>query len=61
MDLEFNKREDINRLKLSRISKIFTEIKKGGGEKRLQKQRENGKMTARERIDFLLDKNSESI
>lgn len=61
MDLEFNKREDINRLTLSRINQIFSEIKKGGGEKKLQKLRDQGKMTARERIEFLLDKNSKTI
>ena len=61
MDLEFNKREDVNRLKLSSINKIFANIKKGGGEQRLQKLRDEGKMTARERIDYLLDKNSKSI
>ncbi len=61
MDLEFNKREDQNRLKLSEITRLLAEIKKGGGEKRLQKIREEGKMTARERIDYLLDKDSQSI
>ncbi|WP_336689798.1 MULTISPECIES: acyl-CoA carboxylase subunit beta [unclassified Chryseobacterium] len=61
MDIEFNKREDQNRLKLSEINRLLTEIKKGGGEKRLQKLREEGKMTARERIDYLLDKDSDSI
>lgn len=61
MDLEFNKREDQNKLKLAAINRLLNEIKKGGGEKRLQKQRDEGKMTARERIDYLLDKDSESI
>lgn len=61
MDIEFNKREDQNRLKLSEINRLLVEIKKGGGEKRLQKLREEGKMTARERIDYLLDKDSDSI
>lgn len=61
MDIEFNKREDQNRLKLSEINRLLTEIKKGGGEKRLQKLREEGKMTARERIEYLLDKDSDSI
>ncbi|MCQ9637106.1 acyl-CoA carboxylase subunit beta [Chryseobacterium sp. WG14] len=61
MDIEFNKREDQNRLRLSDINRLLTEIKKGGGEKRLQKLRDEGKMTARERIDYLLDKNSDSI
>ena len=61
MDLEFNKREDKNKLKLAEINRLLAEIKKGGGEKRLQKQRDEGKLTARERIEYLLDKNSESI
>lgn len=33
-------------------------IRKGGGEKRMQKQHEKGKMTARERIEMLLDEDS---
>ena len=61
MDIEFNKREDQNKLKLAEINRLLSEIKKGGGEKRLQKLRNEGKMTARERIDYLLDKDSDSI
>lgn len=61
MDLTFNKNEDINRLKLSDYQKILAEVKKGGGEKRLKKQNEEGKLTARERINYLLDKNTDSI
>lgn len=61
MDLEFNKREDQNKLKLGEINGLLNTIKKGGGEKRLQKQRDEGKLTARERIEYLLDKNSDSI
>ncbi|MFY1046909.1 acyl-CoA carboxylase subunit beta [Chryseobacterium sp. GP-SGM7] len=61
MDIEFNKREDQNKLKLSEINRLLNEIKKGGGEKRLQKLRDEGKMTARERIEYLLDKDSDSI
>jgi len=61
MDIEFNKREDQNRLKLSEINRLLAEIKKGGGEKTLQKLRDEGKMTARERVEYLLDKNSDSI
>ena len=61
MDLEFNKREDANRLKLSEINGIFSKIKKGGGEKRLEKLRQEGKMTARERIEYLLDSKAPSV
>ncbi|WP_312322653.1 acyl-CoA carboxylase subunit beta [Soonwooa sp.] len=61
MYLEFNKREDQNKLKLSEINRLYNQIKKGGGDKALQKQHDQGKLTARERIDYLLDKNSDSI
>ena len=61
MDLEFNKREDINKLKLSDTKKILSKIKLGGGEKALQKQRDQGKMTVRERLEYLFDKNSDTI
>ncbi|HAP96148.1 acyl-CoA carboxylase subunit beta [Epilithonimonas hominis] len=61
MDLEFNIREDINKLKLSETKKILSKIKLGGGEKALQKQRDQGKMTVRERLEYLFDKNSDTI
>lgn len=61
MNLEFNKREDINKQKLAEINRLLKEVKKGGGEKRLQKQRDEGKMTARERVDYLLDDGKKSI
>jgi len=61
MDLEFNKREDQNKLKLSEINRLYNQIKKGGGDKALQKQHDQGKLTARERIEYLLDKNSDHI
>ncbi|MFC6267320.1 acyl-CoA carboxylase subunit beta [Frigoriflavimonas asaccharolytica] len=61
MDLEFNKREDQNKLKLSEINKLLNTIKKGGGEKRIAKLHAQGKLSARERIDYLLDKRSKSV
>lgn len=61
MDLEFNKREDFNKLKLAEITRIQSQIKKGGGEKRLQKLRDEGKMTARERVSYLLDEKADVI
>jgi len=39
----------------------FKKIYKGGGEKRIAAHHEKGKLTARERIDLLLDKDSERI
>jgi hypothetical protein len=38
MDLQFNKNEDTNKLRLSEINQLYAKIKKGGGEKALQKQ-----------------------
>ena len=61
MDLNFNKNEDHNKLLLSELRKKLGEVKLGGGEKRIQKLHAEGKMTARERIDYLLDTNEKSI
>jgi propionyl-CoA carboxylase beta chain len=44
--------------KFERLSKKVTEAKLGGGEKRIEKQHQKGKLTARERIHFLLDEGS---
>lgn len=61
MDLNFNKNEDHNKLLLSDLRQKFAKVKLGGGEKRIAKLHSQGKMTARERIDYLFDKNSKSI
>lgn len=44
--------------KIEQLKKKRKEAKKGGGEKRIQKQHDKGKLTARERIDLLLDDGS---
>ncbi|MFI0491490.1 acyl-CoA carboxylase subunit beta [Flavobacterium sp.] len=56
MDLNFNKNEDHNKLLLSNLLHKFAKVKMGGGEQRIQKLHSEGKMTARERINYLLDK-----
>ena len=61
MDLNFNKNEDHNKLLVSELKKRLAKVKLGGGEKRIAKHHEKGKMTARERIDYLLDSKSKSI
>ena len=58
MDLEFNKNDDKMRLLISQMEQRLTKIYEGGGKKRIEKLHEQGKMSARERIDFLLDKNA---
>ncbi len=45
-----------NKLEILKEKSRLAEL--GGGEKRLEKQRTSGKLTARERIEFLLDENS---
>jgi 3-methylcrotonyl-CoA carboxylase beta subunit len=60
-DIDFNKNEDHNKLAVSELTKKLHVIHKGGGEKRIAKQHEQGKMTARERIDALLDPKSPRI
>ena len=61
MDINFNKNEDHNRLLLSDLQQRFAKVKLGGGEKRIEKLHAEGKMTARERIDYLLDEKAKSI
>ncbi|KXK44345.1 MAG: methylcrotonoyl-CoA carboxylase [Bacteroidetes bacterium OLB11] len=59
INLEFNKNEDGMKLALSDMKKKLAIIEKGGGEKSIAKQHEKGKMTARERISYLIDKKTE--
>ena len=61
MDLTFNQNEDHNKLLLSQLKHKFAKIKLGGGEKRIEKLHSEGKMTARERIDYLFDSSKQSI
>ena len=61
MDIEFNSNEDFNKLALSELRKRLKKIKEGGGAKNLEKLHAQGKLSARERIDYLLDKNTPSI
>ena len=61
MDLNFNKNEDHNKLLLSELKQRFAKVRLGGGEKRIEKLHAEGKMTARERIDYLLDQDTQSI
>ncbi|MDY0090653.1 MAG: carboxyl transferase domain-containing protein [Flavobacteriaceae bacterium] len=61
MDINFNINEDYNKLLVSDLRKRFAKVKLGGGQKRIDKLHAEGKMTARERIGYLLDKDTESI
>lgn len=61
MDLNFNANEDHNKLLLSSLKQKFAKVRLGGGEKRIEKLHAEGKMTARERIAYLLDEKKPQI
>lgn len=56
--MTFLQNEDNYKLLLSKLKRRKNEIFLGGGKKRLEKQKEQGKMTARERVEYLIDKGS---
>ena len=60
-DINFNKNEDHNKLLVSELKTRLAKVKLGGGKSRIEKHHAKGKMTARERIDHLLDAKSKSI
>jgi len=61
MDLAFNKNEDYNKLARDQMRQLWEQIKLGGGEKALEKLHSQGKLSARERIDYLLDKDKPRV
>ncbi|MFN4854749.1 MAG: acyl-CoA carboxylase subunit beta [Bacteroidota bacterium] len=60
-NLEFNKNEDANKLLFSDLQRRFEKVSLGGGAARIEKLHAEGKMTARERIDYLLDKDTRRV
>ncbi len=58
MNLEFNKNEDAMRLLISEMEQKLQKIRLGGGKAKIEKQHEQGKLTARERIEYLIDPQS---
>jgi 3-methylcrotonyl-CoA carboxylase beta subunit len=61
MNIDFNKNEDAMRLALSQWKTRLDTIALGGGEKAIERQREKNKLTARERIRYLLDEDAPFI
>ncbi len=61
MNDNFKKNREYNNRLISDLSKRFKKVKLGGGQLRIDKHHEKGKLTARERIDYLLDKKTNSI
>jgi acetyl-CoA carboxylase carboxyltransferase component len=60
-ELEFNYNEDQMRLKISALERELAKVAEGGGKKRMEKLHDQGKLTARERIDLLLDAGTDRI
>ena len=58
MDIEFNKNEDQMNIHIGELYHKLETIYLGGGQKKIDKQHKKGKMTARERVDFLKDKDA---
>src|SRR5690606_23193309 len=61
IDIEFSKNEDVNRLSVSDLNRKLEKVYLGGGKKKIESHHAKGKLTARERIDYLLDKKSPRI
>lgn len=60
-ELEFNKNEDAMKLLISEMKQRLSKVEMGGGKKRIDKHKAKGKLTARERIDALVDADSDTI
>jgi 3-methylcrotonyl-CoA carboxylase beta subunit len=61
MNIDFNKNEDAMKMALSQLKIRLEKIALGGGKKAIDRQREKNKLTARERIHYLLDEDSSFI
>ena len=55
MDIQFNKNEDQNKQLVFQLNERLKKVKLGGGEKKIASHHKKGKLTARERIDYLVD------
>ncbi len=61
VNLEKNTNEDHHKLLISRLKHRLSVIAEGGGKKKIEKQHKRGKMSARERIQYLLDEKSDFL
>ena len=60
-ELELNKNEDQYKQLLYQLQHKIKTTKLGGGEKKIDEQHKKGKLTARERIEYLVDDGSEFV
>jgi acetyl-CoA carboxylase carboxyltransferase component len=55
-NIDFNRNEDSLKMMMSDVKRKLEKIYEGGGKKAAEKQKEKNKLTARQRIDYLVDK-----
>ena len=60
-NIDFNRNEDKMMQLVSQLQRKLDKVYLGGGEAKIAKEHERGKLTARERVDFLLDKDAQRI
>ncbi len=60
-DLELNRNEDLMKQLIFKLHSREKKTKLGGGEKKIEEQHQKGKLTARERIQYLVDKGSDLL
>lgn len=61
MDIEFNKNQDELQQLIFQLDNNLKNVKLGGGEGKIAKQHDKGKLTARERINYLIDDQNEFL
>ncbi|WP_323757265.1 acyl-CoA carboxylase subunit beta [Roseivirga sp.] len=61
MDIDFNKNDDTMRQLVYRLDEKLKAVKLGGGEEKIESQHKKGKLTARERIEYLIDEGSDFL
>ncbi|GAA4788111.1 carboxyl transferase domain-containing protein [Olivibacter ginsenosidimutans] len=61
MNLDFNKHEDANKQAVYKLKSRLKQVFLGGGAEAAKKQQEKGKLLARERIAYLLDRDKPSL
>jgi len=59
INLDHSKNEDAMKLSIANLNRKLDKIAEGGGEKKMQKHKARGKMTARERVSYLLDRDTD--
>ncbi len=61
IDLEFNRNEDQFKQLIGQLQHKSKKVKSGGGQKKIDEQHQKGKWTARERIEYLIDEQTDFL